>query len=184
MEVYALAIAPGGEMAVLEGGRTVRLLDSDLREVRCWPSPFPVESPQTWAAIELTFSADGRRLALGVRSGGRVGVVTWEVQGGETLAQTSWAAPDLPGVPDCGTRWALRLGFAADGARAAVLHKEEGETDCPPCSLTVHDGRTGAQLATIDHGQDPLNDWQFSPDGRTLAVGRDNTVEIWDLTMS
>jgi WD40 repeat protein len=180
LTMRAVALAPGGMLAVA-GGRTVRLLDLELRPVRAWPSPFPVRSLHTWAAVELAFSPDGRRLALGVRSGGQVGVASWDVRGGNELGRASWPAPDLPGVPDCGTDHALRLGFGAGGALAAVLHEEDDETGPHRCSLHVHDGRTGAAIAVIDLEREPVSDWTFSPDGRRLAVTRDNTVEICEL---
>jgi hypothetical protein len=41
LKVLAGALAPGGLLAVA-GGRTVRLLNLELRQVRAWPSPFPV----------------------------------------------------------------------------------------------------------------------------------------------
>ncbi len=178
--VLAVALAPGGMLAVTSG-RTVRLLDLELRQVRAWPSPFPVRSLQTWPAVELAFSPDGGRLALGVRSRGQVGVVSWEVHGGNELGRVSWPAPALPGVPDCGTGRALRLGFGAGGALAAVLHEEDDETGPHRGSLHVHDGRTGAGIAVIDLEREPVSDWAFSPDGRALAVTRDNTVESWGL---
>jgi WD40 repeat protein len=180
LKVLAVALAPGGLLAVA-GGRTVRLLDLKLRQVRAWPSPFPVRSRRTWAAVELAFAPDGGRLALGVRSRGQVGVASWDVHGGTELGRVSWPAPDLPGVPDCGTGRALRLGFGAGGALAAVLHKEDDEAGPPRCSLHTHDGRTGAGFTVIDLERDPVSDWAFSPDGQTLAVTRDNTVEIWAL---
>jgi WD40 repeat protein len=180
LKVLAVTLAPGGLLAVA-GGRTVRLLDLELRQVRAWLSPFPVRSLRKWAAVELTFSPDGGRLALGVRSGGRVGVASWDVRGGNELGRASWAAPDLPGVPDCGTSRALRLGFGAGGALAAVLHEEDDEAGPHRCSLHAHDGWTGAGFAVIDLERDPVFDWAFSPDGRALAVTHDNTVEIWAL---
>ena len=48
-------------------------------------------------------------------------------------------------------------------------------------SLHVHDGQTGAAIAVIDLGREPVSDWAFAPDGQALAVMRDNTVEIWAL---
>jgi hypothetical protein len=180
LKVLAVALAPGGMLAVA-GGRTVRLLDLELRQVRAWPSPFPVRSLRRWAAVELAFSPDGGRLALGVRSGGQVGVASWDVRGGNALGRATWPAPDLPGVPDCGTGRALRLGFGAAGALAAVLHEEDDEAGPHRGSLHAHDGRTGAGFAVIDLERDPVADWAFAPDGRALAVTRDNTVEIWGL---
>jgi WD40 repeat protein len=180
LKVLALALGPGDRLAVA-GGRTVRLLDLELRQVRAWPSPFPVRSLRQWAAVELAFSPDGGRLALGVRSEGQVGLASWDVRGGRELSRASWPAPDLPGVPDCGTSRALRLGFGADAPLAAVLHEEEDEAGPGRCSLHVHDGRTGAAIAVIDLEADPVFDWAISPDGQRLAVTRDNTVEIWGL---
>jgi WD40 repeat protein len=180
LKVLAVALAPGGLLAVA-GGRTVRLLDPELRQVCAWPSPFPVRSLRRWAAVELTFSPDGRRLALGVRSGDQVGVASWDVRGGHELGRASWPAPALPGVPDCGTGRALRLGFGAGGALAAVLHEEDDAAGPQRCSLHAHDGWTGTGFAVIDLERDPVSDWAFSPDGRALAVTRDNTVEIWAL---
>jgi WD40 repeat protein len=180
LKVLAVALATGGLLAVA-GGRTVRLLDLELRPVHAWPSPFPIRSLRTWAAVELAFSPDGGRLALGVLWRGQVGVASWDVQGGNELGRVSWPAPDLPGVPDCGTGRALRLGFGAGGALAAVLHEEDDKAGPPRCSLHVHDGRTGAGFTVIDLERDPVFGWAFAPDGQTLAVTRDNTVEIWAL---
>jgi WD40 repeat protein len=180
LKVLAVALAPSGLLAVA-GRRTVRLLDLELRQVRAWPSPFLVRSLRTWAAVELAFSPDGGRLALGVRSRGQVGVASWDVRGGNELGRVSWPAPDLPGVPDCGTGLALRLGFGAGGTLAAVLHEEDDEAGPHRCSLHAHDGRTGAGFTVVDLERDPVSDWAFSPDGLRLAVTRDNTVEIWTL---
>ena len=56
------------------------------------------------------------------------------------------------------------------------------ETEAPPRdTILVHDGATGEQLALIEQGRDPIIDWQFAPDGRTLAVTRDNTVGLVSL---
>jgi WD40 repeat protein len=183
LKVLAIALAPGGMLAIA-GGRTVRLFDLELRQLRAWPSPFPVRSRRTWAAVELAFSPDGSLLALGVRCGGQVGVASWDVRGGNELGRASWPAPDLPGVPDCGTDHALRLGFGAGAALAAVLHEEDDESGPDRCSLHAHEGRTGAEIAVIDLERDPVFDWAFSPDGQALAVTRDNTVEIWALEPS
>ncbi len=111
-------------------------------------------------------AAPPARLALGVRSGGQVGVASWDVRGGNELGRASWPAPNLPGVPDCGTGRAFRLGFAAGGALAAVLHEADDEAGPPRCSLHVHDGRSGAGIAVIDLDRDPVSDWAFSADGR------------------
>jgi hypothetical protein len=97
------------------------------------------------------------------------------------LGRVSWPAPALPGVPDCGTGHALRLGFGAGGALAAVLHEEDDEAGPHLGSLHVHDGWTGTAIAVIDLEREPVFDWAFSPDGQALAVTRDNTVEIWRL---
>ena len=180
LKVLAIALACGGMLAVA-GGSTVRLLDLELRQVRVWPSLLPIWSLRTWAAVALAFSSDGGRLALGVRSGGQVGVTSWDVRSGNELGRVSWPARDLPGVPDCGTDRALRLGFGAGGALAAVLQEEDDETGPHRGSLHVHDGRTGAAIAVIDLECEPVSDWAFSPDGQRLAITRDNTVEIWGL---
>jgi WD40 repeat protein len=177
LKVLAVALAPGGLLAVA-GLRTIRLLDLELRQVRARASPFPVRSLRAWAAVELAFSPDGGRLALGVRSRRRVGIASWDVRGGNESRRASWPAPTPPGVPDCGTGRALRLGFAADGALAAVLHEVDDESGPHLGSLHVHDGRTGAAIAVIDLEREPASDWAFAPDGQALAVTRDNTVEI------
>jgi hypothetical protein len=77
------------------------------------------------------------------------------------------------------TDYALRLGFSCSGQFLAAVVLDD-DTDPPIHSrIGVYDAVTGRPVALLDYGLDPLNDYQFAPDGRTLAVTRDNTVEIW-----
>src|SRR5262249_12568706 len=123
LSALAVAFAPDGDhLAAFGQDGTVRLLAfGDLGEVHSWATPYRIPSLETWAALELAFSRDSGRLALGDRTDGRVAVAEWDTGTGAVLADHAWPVRDLFGVPDTGTADALRVGFHPEGHPLAAV---------------------------------------------------------------
>jgi WD40 repeat protein len=109
------------------------------------------------AVRTLTFSADGRNLAVACEDGT---VQHWEV-GKDEVQCTLRGQTDLLHA----------VAYQPNGRLLAT----GGET------IKVWDAGTGKELYTLTGHTGPVNNLAFSPDGRTLAsAGRDDTIRLWN----
>ncbi len=148
-----LAFSPDGRTLAAEGGdRAIRFLDPATGR----------ERPGTWPRIalasHLTFSADGRRIAARISTGG-VSVWKTDQEGPEATI------PEVHGP----------IAFSPDGLSLAA---------CDGIDLVIHQVATGQELARLSGHIYPPDCLAFSPDGATLASGggsRDENdgVHLW-----
>ena len=105
----------------------------------------------------MTFSADGRRLVVGLA--GRVRV--YDVEAGEMLTEI-----EQPGLPF------LHVAISADGQHIAAAALGE--------HVWVWDVDGGVEFPLFDVGG--ARDLAFSPDGQRLAVvSRGSRLTVWNL---
>jgi WD40 repeat protein len=106
----------------------------------------------------VAFSLDGKLVAARARSGA---VRVWDVATG---AEQKCGA-------DCGGP----LVFSPDGLLLATAAREG--------SVRLHDAVTGKELVRLAGHLAPVRAIAFSPDGRRLYTGSDDTTTLaWDLT--
>jgi serine/threonine protein kinase/WD40 repeat protein len=103
------------------------------------------------------FSADGRRLALGLPDGS---IALHELGGGRRSV-----------LPDC---WGCVMAFRPDGRQLAFASREEA------AEVQVLDLETGRVVRRLHHPDD-VEALAWSADGRLLAAGCDDrNVHVWD----
>jgi WD40 repeat protein len=178
-----LALSPDGKaLAVGDGfflraptgkAPVIHLVDAvSGRELRK-----PLELPETAAAKEqsarivemgpLAFSADGKVLAAALMSGGNWGrehvLQVWEVATGQVLCRLE--------------RVSNRFALSPDGKSLVTTLADPGFDETP----RLWEVATGKLRAQIRGHLDLVAGAAFSPDGRRLATGsQDTTVLIWD----
>ena len=112
----------------------------------------------------VAFSLNGRTVFTG---GWHSGIRVWDVHTGELLHTLDGGAAEPSPV--------TAIAFSPDGSRFA-----SGSSD-----LTVHvwDTRTREVLHTLTgHGSSSaVRGLSFSPDGKILATGGDDTIRLWDV---
>jgi WD40 repeat protein len=109
----------------------------------------------------VTFSPDGRLLAVGARLPGKKGEVTvWDV----ATRAARWTRPERTTIAG--------LAFSPDGKTLAVSFWER--------DVRLLNVATGEVETTLDGGEKEVRVVAFSPDGRTLATaGKD--LRLWDV---
>jgi WD40 repeat protein len=109
----------------------------------------------------VTFSPDGKWLAVGARLPGKKGEVTlWDV----ATRTARWTRPERTTIAG--------LAFSPDGKALAVAFWQR--------EVHLLNSATGEVEATLDSGEKEVRVVAFSPDGRTLATaGKD--VRLWDV---
>jgi WD40 repeat protein len=186
------AVSPGGTWAVGARDGRVRLWSAAGDEQRSLEGPENLQ--------ELLFSPDGRWLAA--RGEASATVRVWDVASGQVLATltghqgpvvVSRFSPDgsrlvtlgndkLIRVIDTGTWtvartlelkvWPMSAAFSPDGRRLAV-----GCADGVGVVWNVEEGEQ-VGLLTRHQGETPVI--EYSPDGRLILTGGDQTASLWD----
>ena len=123
------------------------------------------------AAVEsVAFASDGRSLAAGGADGR---VLVWDVSSGKRRLV-------LPAPVDAfGDRESVdNVAFSPDGRMLASGYGASGETSAPGDRVLLWDVASGKRAVTI-----PVSAWgvQFSPDGKTLALGGNDKIVLWDV---
>jgi WD40 repeat protein len=173
-KLYAAALSPDGALVALGGftgnktvGVSVYLLDrASGRLLQRLPGLPNVVN-------HLAFSADGRRLAAALGAGG--------LRVFERGAGGRW---QLLAADESFDRSSYSVAFAADGRLLATTFSDPSSRE--PGELRLYAPPSGPRLALLQRrtptgGKDPFFA-RFSPDGRRIAVGFDDTtaVEIVD----
>jgi len=171
----ALAVSPGGDrLYLLENGSVGG--GSGGGALHALALNGTVARPLPWTGLPadvgaLALSSDGRRLALGVRSGG---VVILDTATGAT--RTRLAPPPAGGDGDgAGEGRVSALAFSPDGDALAVGSHQGPIT---VWSLSAPD----APLFRLPGHRGPVTSLAFDAPGFHLAsAGGDKTVDVWDL---
>ncbi len=121
------------------------------------------EEPPPSAPYMVTFSPDGRRLAVATgKPESKVALTVWDTA---TLRRL-WVVPDRRGIP--------AAAFAPDGQTLAIGHFSE--------EAKVYDSVAGKLRATYGGHGKVARAVGFSPDGRLLAVGTyEGFIKLWDV---
>ncbi len=156
---WMLAFAPGKPklLASTGGDHKVRLWDVETGKV------VHVFGPK-WGS-SLTFSADGKLLALGGKWN-EDGVALYDVATGKLVRR-------IPGGPR--HQAAQGLSFSPDGKYLAVAGID--------CVVQLFEVATGKAMNAPDQPQAGVRDMFLSADGKSLLVGGDGVeVNVWDVT--
>jgi WD40 repeat protein len=165
--VSAVAFSPDARFIVTGGidDGTAKLWDLAKHAIVC-------EMGQSWPVTAVAFSPDGKRI-LTASSSVKVTSAGLSVTHGQLLA---W---DLPTCAE-GTAFMqdARLlddaAFSPDGKLVAGLESKAHK-------VRIFDATTGAFVRAIDASEAGSPSLAFFPDGKTLAVGSDDGVDLVDL---
>ena len=165
--VSALAFSPDARFIVTGGSddATAKLWDLGKHAIVC-------EMGQSWPVTAVAFSPDGKRI-LTASSSVKVTSSGLSVTHGQLLA---W---DLPACGE-GTSFMgdARLlddaAFSPDGKLVAGLESKAHK-------VNLFNATTGAFLRAFDASEAGSPSLAFFPDGKTLAVGSDDGVDLLDL---
>ncbi len=165
------AVSPDGRTVVTGAiGETVRLFDAETgQQTGTLNLPGPASGRRGRSAVTLTFSPDGRQLAVAQAGGQESSVVSvWDTASWRRLALLdgpSNVVNTLAFSPD-GRRLA-----AAVGGDMANLHGE----------LLVWDTASWQELAVLRGHALGVLGVAYSPDGtRLVTTSADNTIKVWD----
>ena len=152
--VESVGFAADGQLVLVEaGGRISHWRDG--KQTSSIALGTTVSSAQLDPAVERAAVAGEHSLGM------------WDVQTGANrwlVSKSSLVSP--------------RLKFDPSGKRLVALTEDDDRENAP-----VFDTDTGAVVATIDVGAQPVADAAFSPSGHLLAAcGADGTVRVWDIT--
>ena len=197
-DVRSVTFSPDGKtIASGSDDETVRLWDANTGE------PIRTLTGHTSSVNSVAFSSDGRTIASGsddetvrlwdASTGDPIRTLTltghtWGVNSvafspdGKTLATAGWGdsvafSPD--GKTLATTSWGTRLWDVATGdlKRTFTGHTSSVNT------VRLWDVATGDPLRTLTGHTEGVNSVAFSPDGKTIASGsEDTTVRLWDAT--
>lgn len=161
--VKALAYRSDGRLLAAGSDREVILIDVTKAE------PLGRLGGQFGAVTALSFSPDGKQLAVGSGAGGRAGELRiYEV--GATGAVSDKPVRTLHGHRDV----ILNIAYSADGKRLATCSYDR--------LIKLWDAATGQELGTLRGHSDAVYAVAFSPDDERLAsAAADRTVKVWDV---
>jgi WD40 repeat protein len=165
--LFAAAVSPGGRWAAFvrfENGDRVVLLDVAAKK------DFVLSGQSGGVVRELSFSADGSRLAAGAQDGW---VSVWD-----TAARKPIMTIEGHGSPSGFTTFDLYGGVL----RAAALN-EQGTLVAYALSdgtIQVRDVQTKRNVSVL-RASDPPDALAFSSDGRLLAAGGAQGANVWDV---
>lgn len=151
--IRAVAFAPDGRyIASACEDRTAKLWDVETRQELATLKGHRAEIYAT------AFSPDGRSLVTGAMD---FTAKVWDIG----------AATELTVIRN-GRSIFNRIAFSPDGRRIAT-----GEST----TLAIRDAQSGRELFRCQGHAGAITDFDFSPDGRTIAtVSQDRTVRLWD----
>ena len=157
-----MAFCPDGRM-VAAGGNRVEMWDiTTMRKLA-------TALDGQYSAISMMFSPDGKTLAVGTPSAGRV--ILWDLSKGKITASISYEGT-YPDDEDP----VSSLAFSPDGKTLAFGHLDDGE-------VVLWDVAGGKKATTI-LGRDSTRilSVAFSPDGKTVASGcNGGWIKLWDV---
>ena len=145
-EIRAFAFSPDGKTLAGSGGGETRLWDLATGQHK---------KTLDHGASDITFSSDGRTLAIGVG--------LWDAATGQNL------------------KWLLKRGGNWSGGRGFTFSPDDQTfASTQNNNVFLWDISTGDVLESGQH-EDSVNSIVFSPEGRMIASGSsDNTIRLWD----
>lgn len=176
-DVHALTFAMDGVLlALVEQGDNLRVIEVETGQFR--GGPLPAEDLESAMA-----SADGRRLALGIRDGT---IALWDVAGGAPLgvplqARESEAVLAEYGDPAVDQKKVTTLAFSADGSRLLSVAGEEAEGD-KRIDVMIW-GLAGPEPTreTLLHVNESVVSAAFHPKGRLFALALGSgVIRLWE----
>ena len=166
LPTYGVAVSPDGTKLAISGGANLARPNGvedarvTLLELATGKVLWSHEKDLGWPYMALDFSPDGNLI---VAAGGKREVNFIEAATGKLLVSTS-ALPDP----------ALAARFSPDGGWVAV-----GGIGKPP-GIRVFEPKTGKRLPTIDTELRRIGDFDFSRDGKLLAVASLFGLQVFD----
>ena len=165
--VSAIAFSPDARFLASGGSDdgTAKLWDLSKRAIVC-------EMGQSWPVTAIAFSPNGKKI-LTASSSVKVTSAGLSVTHGQLLA---W---DLPSCAEgtaylADARLVEDAAFSPDGKLVAGLESKAHKVD-------LFDASTGAFVRAFDASETGTPSLAFFPDGKTLAVGSDDGVDLLDV---
>jgi WD40 repeat protein len=171
--VHAVAFSPDGKTLASGSGTFDEQRGWLNGEIKLWDVASGREKTTLRGhqrlVLSLMFSADGRTLA----SGGEDDLVKlWDVASGREKLSFQGHEKSHPDLTDA--VWCVR--FTPDGKAIAV-----GGTGRLLKLFDVTSGKKTLTFAEPGESFGTIGAISFSPDGRTLAAGADETIRLWDV---
>lgn len=173
--VLALAFSPDGSLLAMGDGGFPGGTGSQAAfgRVHLWNwragQRLAVTLAQSGPVVWLAFSADGRKVALGVAPSGP--------QGGSRFRVSVWNLLDgtQTGLPHPAGQFVEKAAFAPNGEMFATWGYAAPEKYVWVCPVAAR-----TPWALREAPPDPVNALAFSPDGKTVAAGMRSGACLWD----